>query len=96
MQGVAEDIHLLSSYTCNTTNAECTDLLCTVEGSTLERVTMSVSQCTSPPTITLEMMVSGQIYTAPVAGNTTRTLGSTGATLFVLVWYYDYSMDLQV
>ena len=96
MQAVAEDMYLLVASSCNTTNDECTELLCTVEDSTLQQVTMSISQCDNPPTLTLGMVVNGQSYTTDLTDNTTTPLDGFGVTLIYTVWYYDYSMDIQV
>ena len=96
MQAVAEDMDLLVSSPCNTTNDECTELLCNLEGGSIERVTMRISQCDNPPTLTLEMVVNGQSYPTDLTGNRTSGLGDLGATVIYTVWYYDYSMDIQV
>ena len=96
MQAVAQDIDLLVSSSCNTTNDECTELLCNVEDSALQQVTMRISQCDNPPTLTLEMVVNGQSYPTDLTGNRTSALGDLGATAIYTVWYYDYSMDIQV
>ena len=97
MQAVAEDMYWLNSSSCNKTNDECTsELLCTMEDSALQQVTMSISQCDNPPTLTLGMVANGQSYTTELTDNTTRALGDFGVTVIYTVWYYDYSMDIQV
>jgi hypothetical protein len=57
---------------------------------------MSISQCDNPPTLTLEMVVNGQSYPTDLTGNRTSALGDLGATAIYTVWYYDYSMDIQI
>ena len=94
MQEVAEDIDLLANSTCRIANENCSQLQCTVEQSVLQSVTMNVSQCENPPKVTLTMVVAGNSYSAEVTGNRTETIN--GITVMITVWYYDYSMDLQV
>lgn len=100
MQYVAEDMYLLSDYSCNTTHdSNCTEIFCQVEGNTLESVTYDLYQCTSPnPTFELSMVLSSQTYSLNVTDNTTRTITTDGLVLNVIinVWYFNYSMDLQV
>ena len=51
--------------------------------------------CDSPPSVTLQIVLKGTPFTVVLRGNTTtELLGS--ATLTATVWYYDYSMDMQV
>ena len=95
MQEVAEDIDML--FSCNTTiSDECTGIQCTAEDNVLKGMTMNVSQCDDPPTVTLGIVVNETIYTELVTGNTTTTLEAIGITLALTVWYYKFSMDLQV
>ena len=94
MQEVAEDIDLLANSTCHTTNNDCSQLQCTVEESALQSVIMNVSQCENPPKVTLTIVAVGTSYNVEVTGNTTRIIN--GITVMITVWYYDYSMDLQV
>ena len=97
MKAVAEDMYWLNSSSCNTTDAECTgELLCNLEDSALQQVTMSISQCDNPPTLTLGMVVNGQSYPTELTDNTTSALGDLGVTVIYTVWYYNYSMDIQV
>ncbi|CAI8024429.1 hypothetical protein GBAR_LOCUS14183 [Geodia barretti] len=97
MKAVAEDMYWLNSSSCNTTDAECTgELLCNLEDSALQQVTMSISQCDNPPTLTLGMVVNGQSYPTELTDNTTSALGDLGVTVIYTVWYYNYSMDIQI
>ena len=57
---------------------------------------MNLSQCDTPPTLNFEIVAQDTTYTAPVTGNTTKSLASIGVTVAFTVWYYEYSMDLQV
>ncbi|CAI8046414.1 hypothetical protein GBAR_LOCUS25676, partial [Geodia barretti] len=56
---------------------------------------LDLDPCDSPPSVTLQIVFKGTPFTVVVSGNTTsELLGS--ATLTATVWYYDYSMDMQV
>ena len=57
---------------------------------------LDFEQCDSPPSVTIEVEFKDTPYTVVVSGNTTEMLGSAEDTLTATVWYYDYSMDLQV
>ena len=94
MKAAAEDF--VSSYSCTLTNDECTELLCTVKGSVLESLTMSISQCDDPPTVTLKVVVDNRTYTMTVTSATSRLFDPAGIVLTVGLWSYDYSIDLEV
>ena len=96
MEAVAEDIDLLFDSSCNITDEGCTELQCAVDESPVQRLTMNLSQCDTPPTLNFEIVAQDTTYTAPVTGNTTKSLASIGVTVAFTVWYYEYSMDLQV
>ena len=81
------------SYTYNCVNYE---VQCDNEGSDFILHGIDIDQCASPPSITLSVVVDGEVHTVVVNGNKTEMLGSSGTTLTSTVWYYDYSMDLQV
>ena len=93
MQAIREDF--ASSYSCTLTNDECTELQC-VKNSVLESLTMSISQCDDPPTVTLKVVVDNRTYTMAVTSPTSRLLDHTGIVLTVGLWSYDYSIDLEV
>ena len=94
MKAVAADF--ISSYSCNITNDECTELQCAVEDSVLESLTMTISQCDDPPTVTLQVAASNRTYTLPMARSTVKTLEDVGVTVAVYLWHHDYSIDLLV
>ena len=94
MQAVAEDF--VSPYSCTLINDECTELQCTVKGSVLESLTMSISQCDDPPTVTLKVVVDNRTYTMTVTSATSRILDPAGIILTVGLWSYNYSIDLEV
>ena len=94
MQAITEDF--VSSYSCTLTNDECTELQCTVKDSVFENLTMSISQCDDPLTVTLRVVVDNRTYTVTVTSPKSRLLDPAGIILTVGLWSYDYSIDLEV
>ena len=96
MQNVAEDIHLLSDFSCNTTVGNCAEIVCDVVNSPLQFVSMEVIQCDSPPSLDISIVLQSSNYHVSTNTNRTLVLTSVGATLYINIWHYDYSMDVQV
>ena len=94
MKAIAEDF--VSSYSCTLTNDEYTELQCTVKDGVLESLTMSISQCDDPPTVTLKVVVDNRTYTMTVTSATSRLFDPAGIVVAFGLWSYDYSIDLEV
>ena len=60
LQEVANNIHNLTSFSCNITDEECTNIQCDVSDSSLRSVGMSVSPCDDPPSLQVNVIVDGE------------------------------------
>ena len=83
---------------CDSYDINCKSYGIRCEGDTIDGFKLDgldLDPCDSPPSVTLQIVFKGTPFTVVVSGNTTsELLGS--ATLTATVWYYDYSMDMQV
>ena len=95
MKAVAADF--TSSYSCNVTNDECTELQCAVEDSVLKSLTITIMQCNDPPTAILQVGTNNnRTYTLHMAGSSFKFLRPTVVTVTGAFLYYTYSADLMV
>ena len=97
METLAEDVNLdISGSTDYNCTANCTEVVCEVWDSSLHAVRMTVYQCDQPPSLMVEIAIDGATHAFKVNNNDTVSLGDLGIQLEVMLWHFNYSMDVQV
>ena len=101
MQEVADNIHDLTGFSCDTTDNECNSIRCDESDSSsqslpLQSVGMSVSPCDDPPSLILNVGVNGDTQSITADDNKVVSLSHLDATLRISLWHFDYSMDVEV
>ena len=101
MQKVADNLHDLTSFSCDTTDEECTNIQCdgvdsSAQSLPLQSISMGVTPCDDPPSLHLNVDVNCDTQSIHADDNKIVSLSHLDAALGISVWHFDYSMDVEV
>ena len=86
-------VYSMSDPSCYITDDECTDTRC---GGLTYTVSMYLTPCDVPPSLQFNVFANGHTRIIFADGNQTTALSDVNGTLQLIMWHFDYSMDVEV